>query len=321
MRLGHFIGQKTIFTAKDRRRSSEGKQSRQVAPPLVTIQSEAIQHCTQIRKKREAHARCTFGRAGSHDSKSNEKSRDRSYAKSRDRANTFDNGILVRENTKTVKVDNTSFLNTPKSKKAFSKTNSDGHLKNHRWKKSYVRRLSAENRRGQDLETCKVTNHIGDGVRNSRESRSNSQLNFSGAIYVTSPRPSTKDRQHKTGSITSDTLSAKTTEHGQYRARDQGQGRSDSIVSTCSTASECQSTFSTSDITLSMPSALSRENSYKRPKSAPGPFLRTASSGSLPNMIINNFVASSPDNFRSHGAWRFLVEYKGKWESMCYLFK
>lgn len=297
IRFGLVTGHKTLFAAKDRRRSSDGKHNRQTAPPAFTSMqstgfSQHVQYSAQNRKKRNIYSKNALGRPSSHG-----KSRDKS-------AEFFDSGILVRENTKTVKVDNTSSLSMLKCKKTISKTNSEGQLKNHRKKQNCHRTGSAENRHvDSDVSVCVSQN--GGGKESSA-----CALTLNSANNI----PSLK----KTGTLAPGTTThwRGSTEHVHPKSRDRTPGRSDSIVSACSTASECQSTFSTSDITLNMQSGLSRENSFKRPKSAPGTFVRNASSGSLPNMIINNFIASSPDNFRSHGAWRYSVEYKGKWESM-----
>ena len=235
------------------------------------------------------------------------------FTKPRDKPDSFDSGILVRENTRTVKVDNTDAYNAGKSKKTINKANSDGQLKNHRRKRSCYRTGSTE--------TTSNSNETDTGVVCSLNGNNKSSSCFlNSANNSSSHKTSVADGHIKHGTLVPATTNwIGSTEHVHSRAYERVSGRSDSIVSACSTASECQSTFSTSDITLNMQAGLSRENSFKRPKSAPGTFVRNASSGSLPNMVINNFIASSPDNFRSHGAWRFIAEYKGKWESMCVL--
>lgn len=302
-------GQKTLFAAKDRRRSSDGKHNRQTNQPFSTLHNNS-QHGTfvaQNRKKRNIYSKPAFGRT-----ESNGKSHDKSFNKT-DR---FESGILVRENTRTVKVDNTSALQCLKTKKLINKTNSDGQLKTQR-RRSCHRTGSAETRKTCDTETSAVS-HNGNGVNDNTSQSSNltHSLNANSASSLqTKKSPSHEERTRSAPLTPAKTQWKGSSEQVHARSSERAQGRSDSIVSSYSTASECQSTFSTSDITLNMQSGLSRENSFKRPKSAPGTFVRNASSGSLPNMIINNFIASSPDNFRSYGAWRFMVEYKGKWES------
>lgn len=102
---------------------------------------------------------------------------------------------------------------------------------------------------------------------------------------------------------------------------DYTQCRSGSITSNCSLLSQCPSTFSTSDITVHFQSScgLTREDSLKRPRSAPGTdnACRKASSGSLPNITVSNFLATSSDHFQSHGSWRQIIDYRGIWESKC----
>ena len=97
------------------------------------------------------------------------------------------------------------------------------------------------------------------------------------------------------------------------------QCRSGSISSNSSLLSQCPSTFSTSDITVHFQSnsGLSRDDSLKRPRSAPGTgnSCRKASSGSLPNITVSNFLATSFDHFQSHGSWKQIIDYKGTWES------
>ena len=97
------------------------------------------------------------------------------------------------------------------------------------------------------------------------------------------------------------------------------QFRSGSISSDSSLLSQCPSTFSASDITVHFQSncGLSREDSLKRPRSAPGTgnALRKASTGSLPNVTVSNFLATSFDHFQSHGSWKQIIDYKGSWDS------
>ena len=97
------------------------------------------------------------------------------------------------------------------------------------------------------------------------------------------------------------------------------QRRSGSLTSNCSLLSQCPSTFSTSDITVHFQTscALSREDSLKRPRSAPGNGNsgRRTSSGSLPNITVSNFLATSSDHFQSHGSWKQIIDYRGYWES------
>ena len=98
------------------------------------------------------------------------------------------------------------------------------------------------------------------------------------------------------------------------------QGRSGSLTSNCSLLSQCPSTFSASDITVHFQNScvLSRDDSLKRPRSAPGNGSssgRRTSSGSLPNVTVSNFLATTSDHFQSHGSWKQVIDYKGCWES------
>lgn len=275
-------GQKSLFlTPKERRRSSDSKQHRQ--PIQIYLNAH-----------RKSHP-CLQGNTGNGQTSEMSSAKDTSS----------DMGILVRENTRTVKVDNTLYNRASKIKKLKHKSKSDT-VKNEQDKRNCQRRESADGacrNRGLSPVSCfKGLQLHDDGqfidVQNTTEPKhlNETEASTSGSSNIWNT--SASYRYSARNVITS----------GEYY-----QKRSDSVISTCSALSECQSTFSASDITLNI--GTSRDNSLQRPRSAPSNIVRNSSSGSLPNMIINNFVASSSDNFRSLGSWRFVIDYKGKWES------
>jgi len=241
-----------------------------------------------------------------------------------------DTGILVRENTKTVKVDNT-YCTKLRSRKHSHKSNSDNTLLGRHQRAALKERTSSAEVVKSEQKVCERANSADAVLRDAGIDKSGtcysdekSELyageNFARGSYGV--LDASKSRYDDTKCSSNPQLKCGATPPSARNASSGfSQERSDSIVSTCSAISECHSTFSASDIMLNMQFGLSRENSIKRPKSAPGTFVRTASSGSLPNMVVNNFIASSSDNFRSHGAWRYIIEYRGKWESKCIFHK
>ncbi|WAR16557.1 hypothetical protein MAR_031151 [Mya arenaria] len=302
----------------DRRRSSEGKHNRSVGDNFHSLHRNS-QPYVERKKKHSAYAKLAFTRTSIPS----------------EPGITNDTGILVRENTKTVKVDNSSF-NKLRSKRHSNKQSKSDTLcmsKHQRKKSAFAERAKSAEISKPDLQVCERANSADDMLRtNDKEGgKGKAQLTLATDKHVGKLGASncSADRQNQN------------TETGEYLRRDSDkvpalsqtkhplpspaismrkesvdfvQTRSDSLVSNSSAISDCHSTFSASDITLNMQSGLSRENSFKRPKSAPGNFVRSASSGSLPNMVVNNFIASSSDNFRSHGSWRYIIEYRGKWE-------
>lgn len=210
-------------------------------------------------------------------------------------------GILVRENVRTVKVDNTMIRRGSRVHRLRQKRNSDGikSFKESEPEVEYTTKNSPVSCFSRANLHCEENTNESDLSRDNKVvSKANGEPSQSKMGFTEGTRCFTND------SVTS--------------GSEIQQPRSGSPTSVCSGLSECRSTFSTSDITFSMQYGLSRENSLRRPKSAPINIVRNGSSGSLPNMIVNNFKASSSDNFRSHGAWRFFAEYRGRWESKKY---
>ena len=189
--------------------------------------------------------------------------------------------IQVKETGKTLKIDNTYRKAHRKYTSSHSKWNFESNESNYT---SGYRRIRHE--KYSQLESVPVTKR--------KESK----------IQSVSHNPS--DVKHKTEDETG-----------------ASQGRSGSLTSNCSLLSQCPSTFSASDITVHFQNScvLAREDSVKRPRSAPGNgscTSRRASSGSLPNVTVSNFLATSSDHFQSHGSWKQVIDYKGCWESKWY---
>ena len=99
----------------------------------------------------------------------------------------------------------------------------------------------------------------------------------------------------------------------------------DCRMSAASNISDSESYFSTSDISLSI-----HEQVIGRPRSAPMGHMKRHSSGSLSLLTQTNFLATRTDCFRSHGAWKQIVDFKSSWKSklghkiemnICHMFK
>ncbi|KAL4217684.1 Calpain-1 catalytic subunit [Mactra antiquata] len=253
------------------------------------------------RKKPDSHYLCELKESDfvKTDTKSNHRSTKHESRDSKNDPN-LELGILVKENVRTVKIDNTVFTRDSRAQKLRLKRMSDAtkYFKDEepevgvsrRRRSSPVHCFHRENLHCEEdtweLDTNRDNRTISDSCRDN----SHTEMRIAGGS-----RMSSNDNSTSGSNI-------------------QHQQRSGSLTSMGSGLSECHSTFSTSDITFSMQYGLSRENSIRRPKSAPINIVRNASSGSLPNIIVNNFKASSSDNFRSHGAWRYVVECRGRWE-------
>ncbi|XP_060606456.1 uncharacterized protein LOC132758775 isoform X2 [Ruditapes philippinarum] len=278
-------GQRSLFTQpKERRRSSDSKHRRQPSATYLSIHRRS-HPCLSIK---------TFNDQADDIHSPND--------------NQPEMEILVRENPRTVKVDNTQFNRASKIKKLKQKSKSE-NAKIMSKKNSYGTRRESTGavyrKRDPSPVSCFKRLHHYDDVKSDAVDTKDSDLNDE-SKDSSKQCTSTATNDKKTP-VKKQSSSGYNTHNAEYC-----QKRSDSLISTCSALSECQSTFSASDITLNI--GTSRENSLQRPKSAPSNIIRNTSSGSLPNMIINNFVASSSDNFRSHGSWRFVINYKGKWE-------
>lgn len=284
--LNFLVGQKSLFTLqKDRRRSSDGKHTHQTAVSYFNVHRTSIPY---------AMSRQTGHRSST------------------------DSGILVRENTRTVKVDNTVYNRGSRINKLKYKSKSDTVTA----KLDTVETIPELDRRHMSADAVRTKDHPPayyfkrlqlyheanrselEHVNESRYKHGSYGTEESPTSGASNPRNVPLNNRHFSGNRGN--VPSNTEHH---------QSRSDSAMSSCSSASDCQSTFSTSDITLHVHMGISRENSLQRPQSAPSNIVRNASSGSLPNMMINNFIASSSDNFRSHGSWRVIVDYKGYWES------
>ena len=215
-------------------------------------------------------------------------------------------GILVQENYRTVKVDNTmkkkesasSIPSTP------DKNISDfTSIQTHR---GSVSGSGTGSGAGSPVTTClqklqiyvdkcKVEFEMGSNLSDTSKSVHNAQT----------PRSSPSLNRYR----------EKRDKHKECEKSSYCGNRSDSLISTCSAASDCQSTFSASDIMLNMPGDSSTESVVRR-KSAPTTCSVPRNSGtSLSNMTVQHFMAMTSDYFRSHGSWRLLMTYTGTWES------
>ncbi|XP_052271984.1 uncharacterized protein LOC127872693 [Dreissena polymorpha] len=294
------MSEEEIKLANNKWRNIEGKQRRPSGVSYFSFHRNSHPH-VERKKKHSAHAKLSLGKSASENSASNEP------------------GLLVRENSRTVKVDNT-YINKSKERSR---------------KQSHQMKLGGGGGSKHSHKKCALMDRTNDADASKREAvlcerkysadAGHRSIGHDACVHLSCLGPASEDTESSAGStgstctLTNQDGCKETVSRPSYAAHRKGsldymQARSDSIASTCSAISECQSTFSTSDITLNMQSGLSRENSLRRPKSAPGTFVRNASSGSLPNMVVNNFMASSSDNFRSHGSWRYIIEYKGKWD-------
>lgn len=278
----HFlVGHKSLFTLqKDRRRSSDGKHTHQ---SYFNVHRNSIPY--------------SMSRQSGHMSSA-------------------ESGILVRENTRTVKVDNTLYNRGSRIKKLKYKSKSDIVM----LKVDSVATIPELDRTHIGADTVRTKDHY--PVYYSKRLQLYHDASRSAHVTEASNKQDSDDAKESHTSGVSNTRNVPlSNKHSSGNLgnvppdKEPHQSRSDSAMSSLSSASDCQSTFSTSDITLQVNMGLSRQNSLKRPQSAPSTIVRNASSGSLPNMIINNFIASSSDNFRSHGSWRLTIDYKGNWKS------
>ncbi|XP_033726509.1 uncharacterized protein LOC117316119 [Pecten maximus] len=89
-----------------------------------------------------------------------------------------------------------------------------------------------------------------------------------------------------------------------------------SSLSVHSCSSELESTYSASDISVSIPEMRSRENSLStgcRNSSFPLLYTRKHSTGSVSHLTQSNFFAMKTDSFRSHDEWKLIMEHYDKW--------